>query len=298
MSADESPDVRSVVAAVNAARHQPLSLVHRFEVGSGAGAHEVTLPDGTPLVLKWWSASSLEHERFELRHTRIPRLRALGWPIPPLVDSGVAGAFLYDLWTKAPGSPAVNAPVPIGVVNAASALVERARGAAIGDGTDWQGWLRDWIDERLSSVPGNASLAVKSIVAACKEALATAEIPLGRDLIHGDFTPANLLIDDDQIVAVVDFDGCRDGDGTLDLIGIVWDLEGWEKASRKTVEDCWAAIISRVDATYGRALLSFWIVGTLAWAVGTEEEAAKIALSWRAWHRFESLPAPGGRHAM
>jgi hypothetical protein len=283
---EHSPHLDELVASIGVQSGQALSLEGRFAVGSGAGAYAVQDADGTPLVLKWWPRSPEEQERFDLRAPRIPMLRNLGWPIPALRQRGIADACLFEIWEVAPGEPCVTTPAPAPVVAKATDLVANARGGALGDGQDWPSWLRTWIRTRLDSIPPAASADVAALVASCRDVIDRIDIPPGRDLIHGDFTPANLLMQANQVTAVVDMDDCRDGDGTLDLIGIVWDLEGWGKASPEQVERLWADIVQQVDAPYGAVLLAYWIAGTLAWAAGTEEEARKTRLAQRAWRRF------------
>lgn len=286
MHADQSPDIADIVARVAQEIGQTLTLTRRFEVGSGAGAYAIRDGEGTLLVLKWWPNTVAEQDRFSVRGERIPVLRDLGWPIPRLVQRGVAGDYLFEVWEKAAGEPCVTTPAPPAVVARSSDLVARARGAARGSGQDWPIWLSNWISSRLDRIKAPASSEVALLAQRCREAMASTDIPPGRDLIHGDFTPANLLVEGDQVTAVVDLDDCRDGDGTLDLIGIVWDLEGWGKVSSDVVETLWTDIQRQVDPAYGRVLLAYWIAGTLAWATGTDDEAAKTSLAWRSWERF------------
>ena len=288
MRADRSPDIADIVARIAQEIGQSLTLARRFEVGSGAGAYAIRDGEGTPLVLKWWLNDPKEFERFALRSERIPVLRKLGWPIPLLLERGTAGNYLFEIWEVAPGEPCVTTPAPSAVVARSSDLVARARGAARGNGQDWPTWLRSWITARLDTIDSPESPEVATLVDRCRNALANTDILPGRDLIHGDFTPANLLVEGDQVTAVVDLDDCRDGDGTLDLIGIVWDLEGWGKVAPDVIDRLWADIRRQVDPEYGRVLLAYWIAGTLAWATGTEDEIAKTNLARSSWERFSA----------
>lgn len=288
MPVDDSSEVAGVVACIARETGQTLTLARRFEVGSGAGAYAIRDGEGTPLVLKWWPNEPAEQQRFAIRGERIPVLRKLGWPIPPLRHRGIAGSCLFEIWDVAPGEPCVTAPAPAAVITRSSELVALARGAAQSDGLDWPTWLSTWITSRLDRIQPVASAEAIALIDSCRKALAATDIPPGRDLIHGDFTPANLLVDENRLTAVVDLDDCRDGDGTLDLIGIVWDLEGWEKVSSDVVDRLWTSILQQVDADYGRVLLAYWIAGTLDWATGTEDEVRKTSLAHRAWSRFTS----------
>ncbi len=124
------------------------------------------------------------------------------------------------------------------------------------------------------------------VLDACRQAVDICTLPPGRDIIHGDFTPANCLVENGRLSAIVDFDECRDGDGSLDLMGMIWDLGGWDNADAKVLDDLWACIQGRVTPEQGHVLAAYWIAGSLAWAAGTEYEAEVSAKARRVLWKF------------
>jgi Phosphotransferase enzyme family len=52
-----------------------------------------------------------------------------------------------------------------------------------------------------------------------------ADILPGNDLVHVDFHPGNILVDQDRITGLVDWDGAGRGDRHLDLVTLRYDLE-------------------------------------------------------------------------
>lgn len=275
-----------LVDTINASRTEHIVLERRFAVGDGAGAYAVRLGDGEAAVLKWWPLTPANQRDSLLRLPRIERLRDMGWPIPRLIEAGLTDDALYEVWAAAPGRPGVHYLMPSTFVDQAIALLESAKGAALGDGSDWSSWITTSIRESIEQAKPQASADALTVLAACSEAITEASLTPGKDIIHGDFGPANCLIEEDHILAVVDFDVCRDGDGTLDLIGLVWDLEGWEKAAPELIESLWNRIRSSAAPRSERVLLAYWIAGSLRWAAGTEWEDHIVGLARRTWNRL------------
>lgn len=278
--------VEELVDAINALRTDQVILESRFEVGDGAGAYAVRLGTGDAAVLKWWPVTPENQRDSLIRLPRIERLRDLGWPIPKILEAGSTDGALYELWAVAPGRPGVHYLMPSTFVDQAIDILQTAKGAALGDGRDWPNWITTSIRSSIAQAEPNASSPALEVLAACGDAIAEASLTSGKDIIHGDFGPANCLIENDRILAVVDFDDCRDGDGTLDLIGLVWDLEGWEKAAPEVIESLWSRIRRSAVPGSERVLLAYWIAGSLRWAAGTEWEDNIVTLSHRTWNRL------------
>lgn len=217
---------------------------------------------------------------------RIDRLRTLGWPIPGLIESGETKAVLFELWEVAAGQPVVDVlPLP-SIVEEAVALVQIARGSALGDGQDWPVWIDASVRRSIEEAGPRAGAASMEIIDACRQAVETCTLPPGRDIVHGDFTPANCLVENGRLSAIVDFDECRDGDGALDLMGMIWDLVGWNNADAGVLKGLWTRIQEWVTPEQGRVLAGYWIAGSLAWAAGTEHEAGVAAKARRVLWRL------------
>jgi hypothetical protein len=70
-----------------------------------------------------------------------------------------------------------------------------------------------------------------------RERYAEAEPRLqGRDLIHADLDPGNILVSDGRLTAIVDWHGCREGDAAFDLAGLAWGLHSAAPATRAVDE--------------------------------------------------------------
>ncbi len=283
---DVEEDMGRTVAMLNEGRAEKLRLRHRFAVGDGAGAYAIDRAATGSAILKWWPNTSRHRSDRDLRTPRIDRLRALGWPIPVMIESGETEPVLFELWEVADGQPVVGVLPSPTVVEEALELVHIARGSALGDGQDWPVWIDVSVRRSIEAARPEAGVASGEILDACRQAVEICALPPGQDIIHGDFTPANCLVENGRLSAIVDFDECRDGDGSLDLMGMIWDLVGWDNVDAGVLEDLWARIQGLVTPEQGRVLAAYWIAGSLAWAAGSEHEAGVAAKARRVLRRF------------
>lgn len=285
LSEPDSPQTKHIVDAINTHRTGPITLNHRFAVGEGAGAYSITMDTGRAAVLKWWPVTPNTIRDSRLRVPRINRLRDLGWPIPPLLEAGSVPEALFELWDVAPGQAGVHQPISASTVSQAIALLNHAKGAALGDGLDWSEWLATSIRTAIQRAEPGASEPARDLLLSYRYALDAAEIAPGVDIIHGDFTSANCLLDGDRIMAVIDLDACRDGDGTIDLIGIAQELEGWDTADPEAIDHIWRHVFRDSAPDTVRVLLAYWVASTLAWATDTEWESHAVETCQKAWRR-------------
>ncbi len=109
----------------------------------------------------------------------------------------------------------------------------------------------------IASLPSTFDTA--KVTAAWEVALQAPEWPGPPVWIHGDMQPGNLLVEQGQLSAVIDFGGLGVGDPACDLM-IAWSL--LSAAAR----DVFRAILPVDDATWARArgwVLSAWVSGLL-----------------------------------
>lgn len=287
MQIRDRDDSQAVVDAINQRRDDRLRLLHRFAVGGGAEAFAVERGLGEAAVLKWWPDTPVQRRDRDLRLPRVDRLRELGWPIPQLLEMGETDTALYEVWERVPGDPGVDL-MPTRVIEQATALIELAKGAALGDGLEWPAWLSEFVGDATDEAVSRATPQGLAILDSCRQAVERCALPAAVDIIHGDFGPANCLVQDDEIVAVIDFDACRDGNGVLDLFGVVWDLEGWQKADVSVRDGLWNRIKEQTTPEHGLVFAAFWIAGSMKWAAGTEYEAHVVQTANRVIGHFAS----------
>jgi aminoglycoside phosphotransferase (APT) family kinase protein len=260
--------VHEVVELVRRERGSELTLVGRFARGD-EGAYEVIGADGARLVLRWlpWGQEARHAE--EHVEPALARLRAAGCPIPRRVDAGRVGGVWFELQEHVAGSPVEH--VDGVTLDQLIAVVDRERGAGSGTGGDWWDFVVGGLAEDRSTLVG-CERPVADLLSRLRASAAAARLP-GRapgDLVHFDFGPANVLVDDGRVTAVLDWWSCRTGDASYDLMTVDWDLAAWPKAEpgvRERLED---EILRTTDRGAVAVYAAHCVLRNLTWANGTE----------------------------
>ncbi|MBY0358886.1 MAG: aminoglycoside phosphotransferase family protein [Candidatus Obscuribacterales bacterium] len=162
---------------------------------------------------------------------------------------------------------------------------------------------QDFLHERTTSIyqalPALLSTALSKLNASTqakehlhsllqnKTTLLSTEITAEHTLIHGDYHPGNLIFNQDQVVAIVDFDYCRFGAVEQDLAYACWMFAaGWSMNDKKELaaETAPTSIQSLLDNSNAKSLLAGYLSagGTFNKAALSKEcyLAAFILLSW------------------
>jgi hypothetical protein len=268
--ADPWPTAADLVAAADGA------IEHRRQIHRGSrGAHEVTLSaTSTAAVAKAWPENVMSSEQLRTRIELAAELRSRGWPLPTVFTWSVRGGVAYVVESLEPGTPPdeVTAETATELVD----LVRRARGAGRTGAHSWRTWLRGNLADGVADGPIRpATLAAHPVGAQwlriARERYEMAEPRLrGRDLIHADLDPDNILVRDGRLAAIVDWHGCREGDAAFDLAGLAWGLSSAARATRDVVEHALEEHPEDVVAF----VRSFYALWNLSWAIGTKDEQA------------------------
>lgn len=217
-------DAPALVAAINDAFG--LRLVYRGPArGGNVGAGFVSDAAGRRFVLTWAPNAAVG------RHQQIAGLldgaRARGIPAPRyerVLQVGTDVAILQELLRgRAPGR------VTPELIEAMLAVNQRCRGALLGrdDVATPQLYLRAsgpgfCLHEPLLAYSARTRRLlrrVQEIGAAAPNALA------GYDLVHLDFQPANVLVDESgALTGIIDWDGAARGDADFDLVVLLFGL--------------------------------------------------------------------------
>jgi aminoglycoside phosphotransferase (APT) family kinase protein len=271
-----------VLAAANARWGRHLRLRYRFPTGA-EGVYLVE-DDGGRYALRYWVGPADLAAVFAEIHRRLDRLRARSVPVPRVIAAGHVGSAYVEL------SEWIDGTAPQGsdarLIDGALAILRAMRHAAVGDGADWGRWLLASIDDgarnffrpsRLRAAGGEGA-AILSAAQGLMGRFAPGDL-VARDIVHGDFGLGNVLARAGDLVAVVDWSGCRDGSGCFDVTGLWWELadagaapsalarvrrelDSWPPAARAT---CTAHYAARHAAS----------------ALGTDRQDAVFARAWR-----------------
>jgi phosphotransferase family enzyme len=264
-----------------------LQLIRRFDLGDD-GAYLVEDYAGRRLVFKWrpWQEGAAEASRLTAR--RLARMRKRACPVQAQVAEGRIGESVFELQEFAEGRPVDE--ITEDMLRQLIDIVLMERGMGLGAGGDWWEFLADGLFRdrsplcRPSVLDGCTGAVERLLTRLRKQALyvTTPKQQLPNDVVHFDFGPANLLAANGRITAVLDWQACRDGDASYDLVTTDWDLVAWPKAESRVGEQL-RHEISRTTAP-GAALIyaAHTVLRNLTWSYGTEWEDHVV----RSGHEF------------
>lgn len=268
-------DPMDLADAESVAAELGLSLVKHLS-GGHFGASLVTTGRGARAVLKvlpkddHWS----EH-RVRYAVQVAGALRDDGYPIPAFLDTGVVNGLVFTLQEFVDGErPGRLRPAHV------ERLVDlRRRQVGVAPAPD-----HGWADLLVASIRPNAGevqtllryAGDERVLELLDEALAVGEridpASLGsNDVVHNDFTSGNVLVRDDEVVAVIDWEGARVGDSRADLATLAfYHLPGSTDPAVLRLLD---ATIRELPVEIGAALAAKFALGKLYFALRVGDPA-------------------------
>jgi phosphotransferase family enzyme len=222
MEGSAAVSAEQAVSRLSAATQEPFVLVGRLS-GGETGAYEVAGPSGRRLVMKWdLSPLSAQHRREAVDLTARLR-RDAGWPVPEqwTIDSDGCLFVLQEYMSGASVDVLGH-----GIVDRLLSLhAARVGLAGSTDPSDWphgliatltvggEGYCRHESLRTYSQQTADLLVRIKN----WGGTLRPADLD-GRDIVHCDLHPGNLLQADGQLSAIVDTDFVKIGDAAFDLV--------------------------------------------------------------------------------
>jgi hypothetical protein len=219
------PDLRGVVGSINARYGTRFRLGDRL-AGGETGAFGLVDADGARFVLKWQAGSDAGERLLPVAET-VRRLGLVGYPVPRYLASGHLADGTYVIQETLPGTP-LGRVLPE-LLPRVLALNDLQRGRAVPSEPRWPARI---VDDTLRGGDGYCLLepmqshsaetsrlldALQGIVAAN----AGVAVPTD-DVVHFDVNPSNILIADEHISGVVDWEGACAGDRAFDLATLLF----------------------------------------------------------------------------
>jgi hypothetical protein len=259
---------------------QAARLVDRYERG-GDGAFRVTV-DGMPRVFKYWSGERAAGLRLATAVRAYDVLKQCGWPLPTLHAWHSDPAFAFVM--EAPMNGHHVEGVPEELCSRLLALLDAVPhgGGAGADAQDWVSFLEQSLYQDLPLSPCRPLALLttprgRRIVEHARQAFAAARprLAAARDVIHGDFSPGNMLCDESgALTAVLDWHQAGIGHRGFDLIGLEWDLAlSLSAGSAASLERVTALVNERVEEPVRAFCRAYYAVWNMSWAHKTLDEA-------------------------
>jgi hypothetical protein len=214
-----------LLQSINALQQTTFTLVEQYPDGE-QGAFAITDHLSRRCVLKWeLGVGNLS--KIQVARAVTDQLRNLGYPAPHYLYMGYAGEGMYSIQSALPGSPLRSLTTTL--LPRLFELNELQVGRALDGQSDWH---QEVINTVLSGGDGyclHASLQQHSRGTAnlLQELQALviahqAEPHHTNDIVHVDFQNANILMHDEQISGVIDWDGTSAGDRIFDVATLLF----------------------------------------------------------------------------
>lgn len=223
-----------------------LRLLRLLHGGETESAQLLQDQEGRQWVLKAAPGTPDAAENLKRLTRQLERLREIGYPAPAYVAVGSAGEIAYSVQERLPGRPIEPAPGQAPDAARLAALLpqllelnELQMGMGDLRSPPWPMWLFDTLDhggngyclhETMRTRADTAAMLdrIREIVERCRRS------PLpDRDIVHFDFSYANILAVGDRITGVIDwsipFTGAGQGDRAFDIATLLfyaYDLPG------------------------------------------------------------------------
>ncbi|HEX5505577.1 MAG TPA: aminoglycoside phosphotransferase family protein [Thermomicrobiales bacterium] len=229
-------EITELLRFINAAHGTSFSVVGKC-AGGTRGAYEIADPTGRRAVLKSdprpsWIA--------QLRRV-VPiteHLRAIGYPTPRIHFVGVApDGMPYYVQDFALGAPmAALTPDNLDLL---LALNDRQANQHVATEQNWSAYVwrvvfageSGWAATLRGHAPATADLL--AAVEALTRRYRDTRLPTA-DVVHGDFSPDNVLVLDGRVTAVIDFAAAGRGTRAIDLARLlVWSYDDLDASSRQ-----------------------------------------------------------------
>ncbi len=266
---------QQLLEIINARHGTTFQLVGRYPRGEN-GAFAVVDRAGRRGVLKQEPAAR-ELSRLREIAAITARLRDGGYPAPEyLVVGGIPGA-CYSIQEEAPGAPLPHVPAALVPRLIALNLAQRGQGSIASGRGEWPGRVVNpvlyggdgycLLDSLRTYSSATAELldALQTLVSAG----ADARYETG-DIVHFDFNPANILVDDGRVGGVVDWQDPCAGDCAFDLVTLFYYSYDDSPDVRGLL---WRHLIARVSPTVLGVYLAHMVLRQVDWSIRCYDHA-------------------------
>jgi aminoglycoside phosphotransferase (APT) family kinase protein len=237
-------------------------VLKRFD-GGAFGAFHIRTTAGIDAVLKVlpdWPEFALH--RVEAAAEIVHGLIAAGYPAPRFLDINVMNGSVYTVQEYVAGQVPMQLPTATPAV-----LLElwRQHEAVLpaGAGADWGTDLIARVGRVAELRQKTSDQRIHGIIDRVLEIADGSDATVFRtnDVVHGDFHPGNVLVRNDQIAAIIDWESARPGDSRADLIRMYSAMATWshpdstlfrEELDETTPPEVWWPVAAELTAHHLR----------------------------------------------
>ena len=223
-------EVDKVIRAVNEHHGTSYELLNRFDKGEW-GAYRIAEPDKKPVVLKFFtdlSNTNIVDDDPELAKDITDRLLSLNYPVPKYIHTGRIGKGLYWVQQELSGKPLWQNPTVEQIKKVLSLLLLQ-KNQAVSEKQNYSLIIKDTVfGNRLGGLRSvqNYSLEMNkfldTLMLSVKD-LERLSLPKS-DIVHGDFSYHQIMVDDGKITGIIDWQEAGCGDWLVDLTRLIYSL--------------------------------------------------------------------------
>jgi Phosphotransferase enzyme family len=218
-------NVATLLQLINEQHGTAFELLERYASGE-QGAFAIADQDGRRYVLKWEADEGFP-DRLKEVSLVTETLRKVGYPAPRYSFLGNVHGYSYTIQEALPGTPMKVVTLPL--LPRLLELNGLQTGLATSTHSDWPGPVIDPVLEGgdgyclLDSLHTYSSETAELLDTLQGMVLAHRNEQFGtNDVVHFDFNPFNILIDNGKVSGVIDWEGTCPGDSSFDLATLLF----------------------------------------------------------------------------
>jgi hypothetical protein len=263
-----SEEITYVIKAINAQHGTHYELLNRFDKGEW-GAYRIAEPGKLSAVLKFFldlSNTNIIDVDPELAKNITDRLHSLGYPVPKYVLIGRVGHGLYWVQQELPGKPLWKNPTVDQIEKILSFLFLQ-KNQAVSEKQNYSLLVKDTVfgkrSEHLRSTQIDTSEIgefLDKLVLSVKD-LEGLTLPKS-DIVHGDFSYHQVMVDHGKITGIIDWQGAGCGDWLVDLTRLIYSLHDRPRLAKPITKHVTQEVLPRV-----RLYTAFTTIEMLSWPI-------------------------------
>ena len=261
-------EINDVIRAVNTQHGANYELLNRFDKGEW-GAYRIAEPGKHPVVLKFFltlSKTNIVDVDLDLAENITDRLLSLGYPVPKHIHSGVIADGLYWVQQELPGEPLWKNPTVEQMQKILSLLLLQ-KNQAVSEKQNYSLLIKDTVfGKRLGSSRSirNYSSEIRGFLDKLMLSVKDLEglaLPKS-DIVHGDFSYHQVMIDDGKITGIIDWQEAGCGDWFVDLARLIYSLHDRPQLASLIIKH-----VKQEDLPRMRLYTAFTVIEMLSWPI-------------------------------
>ena len=261
--------INEIVGVINSDHGAGYKLVDRFSTGEW-GAYRIVESGKKSVVLKFYldlQDTNIVDADPDLAKEITDQLRSLGYPAPKYLQSGrLYKKGLYWIQKELPGEPLRKNPT-VAQVKKLLSFLKLQRNQAVSGKQNLSEFVKSVVFGgkfgKAEKLRNYSSETRKLLDRAMKLAEGAECLPLSnKDIVHGDFSYHQAMVENDRIVGIIDWQEAGCGDWLIDLTGLIYSLHDRPKLSAPVIK-----VLKNQDPRKIRLYTAYTVLEMVSWPV-------------------------------